>query len=159
MSRNELTPTDPTPDEVERAKKWAAMQTPPVTVEPMSEAASYIRCVPFWLVQNMANLHVSNDAAWTALARALRPVFASVAPIVREECAAVCDASVNWRQSPHIQIGLQHAAVAHARELAGLPPLKWRTDADNPRLNGPADRPVHAGNRPNDRLAGAELSQ
>lgn len=101
---------DVTPDEIARAKRWAAMQTPPVTVEKMSESACYIRCVPYWLVKNMGNLHPTFDSAWSALALALRPVFASVAPIVREECAQECDAFASVD-------GIAQKCAAEIREL------------------------------------------
>lgn len=79
-------PTDPTPDEVARAKKWAAMQTPPVTVtEYHIRYGHELDERPEWLGDDMDDLFPSEDAAWHALALALRPVFDSVEGVILDD--------------------------------------------------------------------------
>lgn len=84
--------TAPTDDELARCRRWAAMQDRPVT------------CLNgftgFWLhpLPEIIGSHTdargsypNPDAAWSALAIALRPIFASVAPVLFEEAAKVME--------------------------------------------------------------------
>ena len=82
---------DPTPDEVDRAKRWADYHG-------YKLQESNYRHKPHWHFYPLPKAFdgfygatkgyfTSPDAAWHALALALRPVFDSIAPVVREECA------------------------------------------------------------------------
>jgi hypothetical protein len=107
--------SDPTADEIARAKRWAAMQTPEVTVtEYHANYGHEIDEWPDWMGDDVVDLHPSADAAWSALALALRPVFASVGLVIREECAAVCDAEAYNARTR------QDHNDAHDRELGYL---------------------------------------
>ncbi len=82
--------SDPTPAEIARCRRWASLQNPPVTVEDFEGEYPYVyvRCLPVWLClpgQSFADV----DLAWRHIAYALRPIFASIRPIVLEEAAKV----------------------------------------------------------------------
>lgn len=78
--------TDLTGEELERAKRWAAMQTPLVECRTGFTGFWFHKLPPFVNSHNVARSDFGNpDAAWSALALALRPIFASVGPVVREE--------------------------------------------------------------------------
>lgn len=83
---------DPTPDEIARAKRWAALQTPPVRTNLVQTGYSAVVVIglPNW-VRIPRGRYGDDTAVWSALALALRPVFNSVGPVIREECAAVTD--------------------------------------------------------------------
>lgn len=61
---------DPTPDDIARAKRWAAMQVPPVTVECSRHAADvwFVKNFPTSWMNGIDWIHDSNDAAWSAIA-------------------------------------------------------------------------------------------
>lgn len=86
-------PTDPTPDEIARVKCWAAMQNPPVTVEKCNRAShlqfklQYIPSCLFTTIRYEPP-YPSPDAAWSALAIAMREPFASIGPVIAAEFAA-----------------------------------------------------------------------
>lgn len=80
--------TDPTPEELTRVKRWASMQTPEVTIgKGINEPIHYsILGWPSWAYHPFPyNWFDTDDDAWSALARALRPVFDSIVPVVIEE--------------------------------------------------------------------------
>lgn len=85
--------TAPTDAELARAKHWAAMQNPPVTVELVGwTGTSQIVGLPEWLMMRTSYSNVPSEYwAWSALTLALRPIFASVGAVLFEEAAEVAD--------------------------------------------------------------------
>lgn len=88
-------PTDTTPEEIERARRWAGMQSPPVTVHrpqgwfvPMG-----LTNMPFNLKygKDDGTVWMSDDDVWRDLAIALRPFWKIFGPVIREECAKVAE--------------------------------------------------------------------
>lgn len=87
--------TEPTRDEIKRAKRWASLQSPAVTVQTPSDRDDlwFVAHDPQWLwTLRTTSFYDNEDAAWSALAIALRPVFQSIGPVVaaeeRERCAS-----------------------------------------------------------------------
>ena len=102
--------TEPTDAEIARAKRWAAMQTPPVTVQDNGDDGFEWTAGPLGLPIPYRR---TADAAWSALAIALRPVFASVGPVLFEEAAKVCESTpVNLRELSFASERLEYAAAA-----------------------------------------------
>lgn len=90
-----MTADTPTPDEVAFAKRWAAMQTPPVTCQSGFTGFWLDKLPPFVNSHNVARGEFGTaDTAWSVLARALRPIVASLRPLIErdviERCAKVC---------------------------------------------------------------------
>jgi hypothetical protein len=109
-----MTTNEPTPAEVERVKRWAAMQTPPVDTVSFTDDGDDEYCefrhLPYWLDDaELDDPFDSQAAAWSALALALRPVFASIAPVVREELAGLIEQG-QWDD--------QHGGRANRFEIA-----------------------------------------
>lgn len=117
---------DTTPEEIERAKKWAAMQCPPVTVGPVKSATGatlyWFVNLPEWVWDGSLEHDelrapwVRESLPWYYLALALRPVFNSVAPVLFEEAAKVCDAESDNALIP----GWRSRGDSHDRELGHL---------------------------------------
>ena len=105
----------PTPAEVERVKRWASMQSPKVTVEQSNMGGDvwFIKAdPPMWLRVDW--IHDDEYAAWSALALALRPVFASIAPVVRDECIQVL------RRTPCFSAGAVPSITHAINEIENL---------------------------------------
>lgn len=104
--------SEPTATEIERAKRWASLQNPPVTV------GNYIGPNHWSIVDYPSfldfdhgedTLFDSADAAWSALALALRPIFNSIGTVLFEEAAKVCEATkvsqgLEWARSQFADI-------------------------------------------------------
>lgn len=88
-----VTPTDPTPDEVARARRFADANEMELRFY-RGDGFWAFDNPPDWLYEITGNATGrGQDAAWSALALALRPVFASVGPVIaaeeRERCKAI----------------------------------------------------------------------
>ena len=102
--------TDPTAKELLFARRWAAAQSPAVTVERVQfddddDTLCIFTNLPPWLANDICKfcgderklfrIFKSADSAWSALAIALRPVRASLAGVIaedeREWCIEVCE--------------------------------------------------------------------
>lgn len=120
-----MTTDSPTEAEIARAKRWAEMQVPPVTVERRGHQCWMIRGNE---LVSIHPYHLSPDAAWSALALALRPIFASVRPVIAEEergkiveelrriLRAQHDATVHPHSDDFIQ-GQKHACIGIDHEI------------------------------------------
>lgn len=77
---------DPTPAEVERAKRWAANNSVTVEASKHCDCTWFIRGGPTWFQSAMPNwIQDDEGAAWSALALALRHVFSSIGPVIEAE--------------------------------------------------------------------------
>lgn len=85
-----MQPTDdPTPEEVALARKWA--ESVGITVRSYKDDKGEFHITkggPEMLHSCMGD---TLDEMWTRFAIALRPIFKSVAPLIREECAAMVE--------------------------------------------------------------------
>ena len=79
----------PNESDIAMAKAWAASQDPPVTVGDYIGPTTWsVMEPPEWLdydTYGKGNSHPTADAAWLALATALKPVIASVRPVIEAE--------------------------------------------------------------------------
>lgn len=119
-----MTSNDATPEEVERAKRWAAMQAPPVTVFELNRPD----CDPSYgygpIPNGLSDLICvrefdTKEWAWSELTVRIRPYFASLAPVLFEEAAKHMDDCASLSSNPHMIQAYKHAAFSLRRLAAG----------------------------------------
>lgn len=103
--------TDPTDAELARAKRWAAMSGVSVEKSLLNDSLWFVKDVPSWVNEELDNwIQHDEDAAWSALAIALRPIFASVGPVLFEEAAKAIE-------STEVSAGLEWARGQFANAI------------------------------------------